>query len=114
MTVNRSASALVEVPRGLAGVVVTDTEVGDVRGTEGFYHYREYSAVELARTRGFEEVWHLLIHGGLPDPERAADFAAETAALRRLPAEVLAALPAGAAGPATARPRWRRGPRARG
>ena len=37
-------------PRGLAGVVVTDTELGDVRGREGFYHYRQYSAVELARS----------------------------------------------------------------
>ncbi|GGM99613.1 citrate synthase/methylcitrate synthase [Streptomyces fuscichromogenes] len=104
MTVNRSASTLVEVPRGLAGVVVTDTEVGDVRGTEGFYHYREHSAVELARTRGFEDVWHLLVHGALPDRERAAAFAAGTAALRRLPAEVRTALPAvaaasGASGP---------------
>ncbi|MFD4509027.1 citrate synthase [Streptomyces sp. NPDC058457] len=104
MTVNRSASALVEVPRGLAGVVVTDTEVGDVRGSEGFYHYRQYSAVELARTRGFEDVWHLLIHGELPDPERAAAFAAETAALRRLPAEVRTALPAVAAASGTSGP----------
>ncbi|MFK0106766.1 citrate synthase [Streptomyces sp. NPDC091217] len=97
MTVNRTASTLVEVPRGLAGVVVTDTEVGDVRGAEGFYHYRQYSAVELARTRGFEDVWHLLIHGELPDAERATAFAAETAALRRLPDGVRAALPAVAA-----------------
>ncbi|MGW2964163.1 citrate synthase/methylcitrate synthase [Streptomyces sp. NPDC001220] len=97
MTVNRSASTLVEVPRGLAGVVVTDTEVGDVRGAEGFYHYRQYSAVELARTRGFEDVWHLLVHGELPDAARAAAFAAETAALRHLPDEVRAALPAVAA-----------------
>ncbi|MFG2954966.1 citrate synthase [Streptomyces sp. NPDC048291] len=104
MTVNRSASALVEVPRGLAGVVVTDTEVGDVRGSEGFYHYRQYSAVELARTRGFEDVWHLLIHGRLPDPGRAAAFAAETAALRRLPAEVRTALPAVAAASRTSGP----------
>jgi citrate synthase len=104
MTVNRSASALVEVPRGLAGVVVTDTEVGDVRGAEGFYHYREHSAVELARTRGFEEVWHLLIHGSLPDGTRAADFAAETAALRHLPAEVRTALPAVAAASGTSGP----------
>ncbi|MEW2303471.1 citrate synthase/methylcitrate synthase [Streptomyces sp. NPDC006655] len=104
MTVNRTASTLVEVPRGLAGVVVTDTEVGDVRGSEGYYHYRQYSAVELARTRGFEDVWHLLVHGELPGPERAAAFAAETAGLRRLPDEVRAALPAlaaasGASGP---------------
>ncbi|MFJ5645143.1 citrate synthase [Streptomyces sp. NPDC093223] len=97
MAVNRSASTLVEVPRGLAGVVVTDTEVGDVRGAEGFYHYRQYSAVELACTRGFEDVWHLLVHGGLPDAARSAAFAAETAALRHLPDEVRTALPAVAA-----------------
>lgn len=97
MSVNRSAAALVEVPRGLAGVVVTDTEIGDVRGLEGFYHYRQYSAVELAQTRPFEDVWYLLVHGELPDAERAAAFAAETAALRRLPDEVRAALPAIAA-----------------
>ena len=35
-----------EVPRGLKGVVVADTEVGDVRGSEGFYHYRQHSAVD--------------------------------------------------------------------
>ncbi|MEU5536262.1 citrate synthase/methylcitrate synthase [Streptomyces sp. NPDC020362] len=93
MSINRTAP-VVDVPRGLAGVVVTDTEVGDVRGLEGFYHYRQYSAVELARTRGFEDVWHLLVHGTLPDAERRAAFAAETAALRRLPADVEAALPA--------------------
>lgn len=97
MSVNRSAAALVEVPRGLAGVVVADTEVGDVRGREGFYHYRQYSAVELAQTRRFEDVWHLLIHGELPDGPRGAAFAAETAALRRLPDEVTRALPAIAA-----------------
>jgi citrate synthase len=94
MSVNRSATTLVDVPRGLAGVVVTDTEVGDVRGREGFYHYRQYSAVELAQTRGFEDVWHLLVHGELPDAGRAVAFRAETAALRRLPDEVRAALPA--------------------
>ncbi|MFJ8942311.1 citrate synthase [Streptomyces sp. NPDC102395] len=97
MSVNRSAAAPVEVPRGLAGVVVADTEVGDVRGREGFYHYRQYSAVELARTRRFEDVWHLLVHGELPDGPRGDTFAAETAALRRLPDEVTRALPAVAA-----------------
>ncbi|MFE1881857.1 citrate synthase/methylcitrate synthase [Streptomyces diastatochromogenes] len=96
MSINRTAPR-VDVPRGLAGVVVTDTEIGDVRGLEGFYHYRQYSAVELARTRGFEDVWHLLVHGTLPDAERRAAFTAETARLRRLPEEVRAALPAIAA-----------------
>lgn len=82
------------VPRGLAGVVVTDTALGDVRGREGFYHYRQYSAIELAQTRGFEDVWYLMAHGELPDRAAAADFAARTAALRTLPAEVREALPA--------------------
>jgi citrate synthase len=94
MSVNRSAPALVEAPRGLAGVVVTETAIGDVRGLEGFYHYRQYSAVELAQTRAFEDVWHLLVHGELPDAERAVAFAAETAGLRSLPDQVRAVLPA--------------------
>ncbi|WP_369392328.1 citrate synthase/methylcitrate synthase [Streptomyces sp. CG1] len=97
MAINRTATPLIDAPRGLAGVVVTETEIGDVRGREGFYHYRQYSAVELARTRGFEDVWHLLAHGTLPHAERRAAFLAETAALRRLPEEVRAALPAIAA-----------------
>ncbi|GGP63823.1 citrate synthase [Streptomyces calvus] len=97
MTVNGAGAARIEVPRGLAGVVVADTRIGDVRGAEGFYHYRQYSAVDLARSRGFEDVWHLLVQGELPDARRAAAFAAETAALRGLPGEVRDALPAVAA-----------------
>lgn len=97
MTVNGAGAARIKVPRGLAGVVVADTRIGDVRGAEGFYHYRQYSAVDLARSRGFEDVWHLLVHGELPDARRAAAFAAETTALRRLPGEVRDALPAVAA-----------------
>ena len=36
------------VPRGLEGVVVAETSVGDVQGRAGFFHYRQYSATELA------------------------------------------------------------------
>ncbi|MFF1397898.1 citrate synthase/methylcitrate synthase [Streptomyces sp. NPDC058287] len=93
MSVNGTTATPVDVPRGLAGVVVTDTELGDVRGREGFYHYRQYSAVELAQTRSFEDVWHLMIHGELPDAAQSTAFAARTAALRRLPDDVRAALP---------------------
>jgi len=93
MSINGTTATPVDVPRGLAGVVVTDTRLGDVRGREGFYHYRQYSAVELAQTRGFEDVWHLMINGELPDAAQSADFTARTAALRRLPDDVRAALP---------------------
>ncbi|HEX6338054.1 MAG TPA: citrate synthase/methylcitrate synthase [Jiangellaceae bacterium] len=94
----------IEVPRGLAGVVVTDTELGDVRGREGFYHYRQYSAIELAETRTFEDVWHLMIDRTLPDRHRREAFIRETAPLRTLPAEIMDVLPAvanaiGASGP---------------
>jgi citrate synthase len=59
-------SGTARVPAGLKGVEVTDTEIGDVRGSEGFYHYRQYSAVELAEKRSLEDVWQLLLDGSLP------------------------------------------------
>ena len=55
-----------DVPRGLKGVVVTETEIGDVRGLEGFYHYRQYSAIDLCEQRPLEDVWELLFDGALP------------------------------------------------
>jgi len=83
-----------EVPRGLEGVVVADTELGDVCGSDGFYHYRQYSAVDLARSQPLEDVWRLLIDGELPttQAERAA-FVAEVRGLREIPAPVSAVLP---------------------
>jgi citrate synthase len=78
---------MMDVPPGLAGVAVAETTVGDVRGEEGFYHYRQYDACELARTSSFEAVWQLLIDGALPTGESdGAAFAAEVAARRTLPA----------------------------
>ena len=91
---DRMSAERIEVPPGLAGVVVAETEIGDVRGLEGFYHYREHSAVELARTSSVEAVWRLLLDGALPDQATAAEFAAEVRALREIPAEVVEALPA--------------------
>ncbi|WP_258036915.1 MULTISPECIES: citrate synthase/methylcitrate synthase [unclassified Streptomyces] len=94
----------IDVPKGLAGVVVTDTALGDVRGGEGFYHYRQFSAVELAASRSFEDVWHLMFHGELPDAKASAAFADRVAELRPLPGIVRDLLPelaraGGTAGP---------------
>lgn len=83
---------LLEAPRGLNNVVVTNTRIGDVRGAEGFYHYRQYSAIELARTRTFEEVWHLFVEGRLPDEVELESFRAAITPLRRLPEEALPVL----------------------
>ena len=79
-------------PPGLEGVAVAETSVGDVRGEEGFFHYRGYDATELARNCSFEEVWHLLLRGELPTPGQLRDFESTVASLRRIPPEVDAAL----------------------
>jgi citrate synthase len=87
----------ITVPPGLRNVVVTSTEIGDVRGGEGFYHYRQYSAIDLARGRTFEDVWFLFVEGHLPTAGEAARFAEEVAPLRVLPDEMREVLPAIAA-----------------
>src|SRR6476620_6263499 len=84
----------ITVPKGLAKVVVTDTELGDVRGDEGFFHYRQYSAVELAEQVGFEQAWYLLFHGHLPDDDELATFSAAAGRLRVLPPGLADLLPA--------------------
>lgn len=83
----------IEVPKGLKGVVVAETQVGDVRGTEGFYHYREYSAIDLAQECSLEEVWFLLHEGRLPNREELTAFTARVRELRVLPEELKAILP---------------------
>ena len=84
----------IAVPQGLEGVVVTETALGDVRGQEGFFHYRGHDATQLALERTLEDVWHLLAVGHLPDPGESAGFASEVAQARALPSEVVAQLPA--------------------
>jgi citrate synthase len=92
-----SSPGQMEAPKGLAGVIVAETEVGDVRGQEGFYHYRQYSAVELAEKRSLEDVWYLMFEGTLPDRAELDAFRRQVNELRQLPDEVAAVLPAIAA-----------------
>ena len=82
-----------DVPRGLEGVVVAETSVGDVRGQEGFYHYRQYDATDLAARRSFEDVWKLLLDGELPDRAESRRFTAEVAGMRELPDRLTRLLP---------------------
>jgi citrate synthase len=66
-----------------------------VRGLEGFYHYRQYSAVDLARTRPIEDVWHLMFEGHLPaTAEERERFIERVRPLREIPASVADVLPA--------------------
>ncbi|MDH3754987.1 MAG: citrate synthase [Acidimicrobiia bacterium] len=75
-------------PPGLKGLIVADTSVGTVRGDEGFFHYREHDATELARTRSLEAVWKLLLDGELPDDAGEREFARTVGAARVLDAEL--------------------------
>lgn len=88
------ADGLIDVPAGLSGVRAADTRLGDVRGREGFYHYRQYSAIDLAMRRSLEDVWFLLIEGHLPSATELDDFRAEIDELRDIPAPLANVLPA--------------------
>ncbi len=74
-------------PPGLKGLIVADTEVGSVRGDEGWYHYRGWNAAALGRDHSFEAVAHLLLNGALPDQEAEEVFRDELGAARRLTPE---------------------------
>ena len=82
-----------EAPKGLAGVIVAETEVGDVRGQEGFYHYRHYDATELARKRSLEDVWYLLFAGELPTAAQREAFVDRVRPYRAVPEAVKPVLP---------------------
>jgi citrate synthase len=78
-----------DAPAGLEGVIVAHTQIGDVRGLEGFYHYRQYDAIELNRRRTLEDVWHLLFRGHLPDRAERASFLREISDRRALPDDLI-------------------------
>lgn len=80
---------LIEVPAGLNGVAVADTELGDVRGDLGRFHYRGHDAAGLARDHSMDDVWFLVHHGHLPDADESTEFRREVARRRSLPAELL-------------------------
>jgi citrate synthase len=88
----RVATPPVLAPPGLEGVAVSETLISDVRGEEGFFHYRGYDATELTRCCSFEQVWHLLLMGELPDDGQLLAFREKAVEARRLPAGIDEAL----------------------
>jgi citrate synthase len=86
VTTNRDEA---EAPAGLEGVVVAHTQIGDVRGLEGFYHYRQYDAIELNRRRSLEDVWYLMFRGHLPTKAEREEFGREIASHRALPDDLV-------------------------
>jgi citrate synthase len=65
--------SVVEIRKGLEGVVADSTELSLVDGEAGRLYYRGYPVETLAR-KGFAEAAHLLLFGELPEKARLEAF----------------------------------------
>ena len=83
----------------LSGTVAGDTAICTVGQAGNDLYYRGYDIAELAARATFEEVAHLLIHGGLPTPIQLTAYHDKLRQQRGLPApvkSVLERIPGGA------------------
>ena len=80
---------MVEVSKGLEGVVANETRLGDVRGQEGQLIYCGYHINELAGKASFEEVVYLLWHNRLPNRAELDELKAQLIVERKLPEQVI-------------------------
>ncbi len=83
-----------EIAYGLNGVVVDETNICWVNGTEGKLYYYGYSIEDLAQSAEYEETAYLLLKGKLPNRSELDQFKADLVAARGLPDNVLAAIKA--------------------
>ena len=63
----------IRVPKGLAGVSVTDTKISK-SASDGSLVYRGYPIAEIAANAGFEETAYLILKGRLPTRAELAGF----------------------------------------
>ncbi len=70
-------------------MAVTTTELGSVRGQEGFFHYRDHDATTIAADHPLEAGWFLLLEGRLPSPAELDRFRAEVGDARQVDDAVL-------------------------
>ncbi|HVM63173.1 MAG TPA: citrate synthase [Verrucomicrobiae bacterium] len=77
------------VSKGLEGIAVAQTHIGDVRGDIGQLIYRGYDINELAGKVSFEEVVYLLWEGRLPNRKELEQLSGQLIAARPLPKAVI-------------------------
>ena len=83
-------------PKGLEGVVVGDSAVSLVEGTEGRLSYRGYMIQDLAANSSYEEIVYLLLYGELPNRSQLDELSRTMRSRRELPMAamgILRALP---------------------
>ncbi len=78
--------------KGMAGMVVADSNISFVDGTNGVLEYRGYDIRVLADNSTYEEVAYLLWNGRLPTSQELAEMKRQARACRFLPPEIIAAL----------------------
>jgi citrate synthase len=67
-------------PKGLEGIVATNSSICYIDGDRGVLAYRGIDIHELADHSTFEETCYLLWFGRLPNRRRAEEFAGATGA----------------------------------
>jgi citrate synthase len=77
---------------GLAGIVVADSSISFVDGSEGILEYRGYDIRVLAEQSTYEEVAYLLWNGQLPTRAELEEMKMQGRSCRYLPPEIIAAL----------------------
>jgi citrate synthase len=77
------------VAAGLEGLVVAETSLSSVDGTNGILTYRGYNANDIVNRVSFEEVLHLLWYGEFPARAQLDELNSHLARHRKLPAEVM-------------------------
>ncbi len=76
-------------PKGLAGVVVAESKIGLVNGTEGKLVYAGYKIEDLAENASYEEVVFLLWNGRLPNAQELEQLRSDIANHAALPPDLL-------------------------
>ncbi|WP_030160244.1 bifunctional 2-methylcitrate synthase/citrate synthase [Glycomyces sp. NRRL B-16210] len=79
-----------DIHKGLAGVVVDTTAISEVVPETNSLTYRGYPVQQLAASRSFEEVAHLIWYGELPDAAALRRFTERERALREVTRSTLA------------------------
>jgi citrate synthase len=74
-----------KAPKGLDGVIVTETKISKVDGTAGRLIYSGYDISELAGIVPFESAAYLLWNGHIPSKAQLQDFKTKLAERRTLP-----------------------------
>ncbi len=69
------ATEPIRVPKGLAGVSITDTKISK-SDRDGSLVYRGYPIAEIAANAGFEETAYLILKGTMPTKSQLASFSA--------------------------------------